>query len=129
MGCCNPTVRSPGFSRSGPPEGGTTSCPRRPPEGGTTNWCTKGGTTNVLATILLAIACCTVSAAEPVRLTHDGKLKFAPVFVDAEHVVFAVHETPRQVVLKRLDLATGQEERLHPNVAAHQFDPAFSRDG
>jgi TolB protein len=69
-------------------------------------------------------------SAEPQRLTHDGKLKFAPVFVaGGDEVVFAVHESPNLVALKRLKLADGSEERLHPAVPAHQFDPTFSVDG
>jgi Tol biopolymer transport system component len=79
---------------------------------------------------LLAIALASpASAAEPVRLTDDGRLKFAPVFADADHIVFATHETPTQVVLMRLSLADGTQQRVDPNVAAHQFDPAYSRDG
>jgi Tol biopolymer transport system component len=72
----------------------------------------------------------TSPAAEPQRLTHDGKRKLAPVFItDGDEVVFAVHESPNLVALKRRKLADGTEERLHPTVAAHQFDPAFSPDG
>src|SRR5688572_18954446 len=71
-----------------------------------------------------------VRRAEPQRLTHDGKLKFAPVFVaGGGEIVFAVHESPNLVALKRLKLADQSEERLHPQVAAHQFDAAFSADG
>ncbi len=63
------------------------------------------------------------------RLTHDGKLKFAPAFSGPDEVVFAVHDVPNQVVLKRLRLSTGVQERLYPNVPEHQLDPAFSADG
>jgi Tol biopolymer transport system component len=67
---------------------------------------------------------------EPQRLTHDGKLKLAPVFIaSGTEIVFAVHESPNLVALKRLKLSDGSEERLHPEVAAHQFDAAFSPDG
>jgi TolB protein len=67
--------------------------------------------------------------AEPRRLTTDGKLKFAPVFVGTDEVVFAAHEVPNLVALKRLRLKDGTQERLHPGLTAHQFDPAFSLDG
>jgi TolB protein len=70
-----------------------------------------------------------VPAAEPQRLTSDGKLKFAPVFVGPREVVFAVHDVPNLVALKRLKLADGPAERLHPALTAHQYDPAFSADG
>ena len=72
----------------------------------------------------------TSHAAEPLRLTDDGKRKLARVFVaDGNEIVFAVHESPNLVALKRRKLADGSEERLHSTVAAHQFDPAFSADG
>ena len=71
----------------------------------------------------------TARAAEPQRLTDDGKRKLAPVFVaGGNEIVFAVHESPNLVALKRRKLADGSEERLHSTVAAHQFDPAFSAD-
>ncbi|MBM3457899.1 MAG: hypothetical protein FJX77_05135 [Armatimonadetes bacterium] len=63
------------------------------------------------------------------RITTDGKLKFAPVYVGPDEIVYAAHELPNQVVLQRLRLTTGAIERLHPDVAEHQFDPAFSADG
>lgn len=67
--------------------------------------------------------------AEPIRLTSDGKRKFAPVFVSSQEIVFAAHETPNLVALKRLKLNDGTQERLHPSLTAHQYDPTFSRDG
>jgi len=64
------------------------------------------------------------------RLTTDGKRKLAPVFTaGGQEIVFAVHEVPNQVVIKRLKLKDGSQERLHAAVTAHQFDPAFSLDG
>jgi len=67
--------------------------------------------------------------AQSQRLTTDGKLKSAPVFVGSEEIVFASHEVPNLVALKRLKLRDGTQERLHPGLTAHQFDPAFSPDG
>jgi TolB protein len=78
---------------------------------------------------LIAAAAALAPAAEPIRLTDDGKLKFAPAFIDAEHLAFAVHAVPRQVVIVRLNLADGTQEPLHAGIAAHQFDPAWSADG
>ena len=64
------------------------------------------------------------------RLTHDGKRKLGPVFAQGgQEVVFSVHDTPNLVAIKRLKLADGSVERLHPAIVAHQFDPAFSADG
>ncbi len=66
----------------------------------------------------------------PRRLTRDGKLKLTPVFAaGGRDIVFAEHESPNLVALRRLSLADGSEERLHPTLRAHQFDPAFSADG
>jgi TolB protein len=67
--------------------------------------------------------------AEPRRLTHDGKRKLAPAFLSAQEIAVAVHESPTLVAIKRLRLPDGAQERLHPTVTAHQFDPAVSRDG
>src|SRR2546423_8988636 len=69
------------------------------------------------------------AAAEPQRLTTDGKLKSAPVFANSKEIVFAVHEAPNWVALKRLKLKDGTQELLLPTLKAHQFDPAFSLDG
>src|SRR5262245_38044396 len=68
-------------------------------------------------------------AGEARRLTSDGKRKLAPAFVNANEVAFAVHESPTRVVIVRLRLADGEQQRMHPAGTAHQFDPAFSRDG
>jgi Tol biopolymer transport system component len=65
-----------------------------------------------------------------IRITDDGKLKLAPVFAaGGREVVFATHEVPNLVAIKRMQLPDGKAERLHPGLAAHQFDPAFSADG
>lgn len=69
-------------------------------------------------------------AAEPIRLTTDGTLKLSPVFVgQGDEVVFSTHEMPNQVAIVRLQLSDGSRRRAHPMQTAHQFDPAFTRDG
>lgn len=67
--------------------------------------------------------------AEPRRLTLDSKRKLAPAFINAQEIAVAVHEAPNLVAIKRCLLRDGVQERLHPTMTAHQFDPAFSRDG
>jgi len=62
-------------------------------------------------------------------LTTDGKLKFAPCFTSPQELVFAVHEKRNLVVLKRLRLTDGSQQRVHPSLAMGQFDAAYSRDG
>ena len=70
------------------------------------------------------------AAAEPIRLTTDGTLKLAPVFIsNGDEVVFATHEVPNLVSIVGLRLSDHSRRRLHPTVVNHQFDPAFSRDG
>ena len=65
-----------------------------------------------------------------VRLTTDGTLKLAPVFINnGDEVVFATHEIPNLVSIVGLRLSDHSRRRLHPTVVNHQFDPAFSRDG
>jgi TolB protein len=82
----------------------------------------------------LALLACLLPATgrggEPVRLTSDGTLKLAPVFVrGGDEIAFATHEIPNLVSIVQLKLSDGSRRRLHPTVTAHQFDPAFSRDG
>ena len=81
------------------------------------------------ALLILSLWPGSLPAAEPQRLTTDGKLKFAPVFVGTREVVFAVHDVPNLVALKRLKLQEGTQERLHQALTAHQYDPVFSADG
>ncbi len=69
------------------------------------------------------------NGAEPSRLTTDGTLKLAPVFISNGDVVFATHEVPNLMSIVGLRLSDHSRRRLHPNVVNHQFDPAFSRDG
>jgi TolB protein len=75
------------------------------------------------------IAAHTSDSTEPDRLTHDGARKLTPVFVaHGDAIVFAMHERPNLVALMRLRLKDGARERVHPTVASHQFDPAYSED-
>jgi len=84
---------------------------------------------SVLLAFVIVSAAGAVMSAEPRRITNDGQRKLAPVFVSADEVVCAVHESPNLVALMRYNLQDGTRERLHPAATAHQFDPAFSRDG
>jgi TolB protein len=71
-----------------------------------------------------------MQAGEPRRLTHDGKLKFAPTFTaNGKEIVYSIHEEPTRVSLKKLELSAGSETLLYPSLAAHQHDPDFSPDG
>jgi TolB protein len=85
-----------------------------------------------LPAVMIALwAAVRAPAGEPARrLTTDGTLKLAPVFVaNGDELVFATHEQPNLVAIVRLNLSDGSRQRVHPAVVNHQFDPAFSRDG
>jgi Tol biopolymer transport system component len=85
------------------------------------------------ATVALLIAAAITSqlaAVEPVRLTHDGRMKFTPVFINGgEDLVYVEIEDPRMFRLQRLQLADGAVEPVHKTVSAQEFDPAYSADG
>lgn len=78
---------------------------------------------------LLAM-CVSAPAAEPQRLTHDGRLKFSPVFVPGgQELVYAELVDPTLYQLRRLDLADGQSKPLHDSASASEFEPGWSADG
>lgn len=71
------------------------------------------------------------NAAEPQRLTTDGRVKRDPVFSkpDGSELLFVVLERPKQLRLMKLTLANGKVESLHPDETRSEFEPAVSRDG
>ncbi len=70
------------------------------------------------------------AAAEPKRLTKDGRQCFDPVFIKGgEEIVFTLLESATQTSLMRLKLADGGVERLHPQANTAEFEPAFPADG
>jgi TolB protein len=91
----------------------------------------RRGCQRVLVTLFACYSGITASRAEPpVRLTTDGTLKLAPVFINnGDELAFATHETPNLVAIVSLKLSDGSRRRLHPSSVNHQFDPSFSRDG
>jgi TolB protein len=90
----------------------------------------RRGFGRTLAILVMLSAGGATKGGEPVRLTTDGTLKLAPVFIDkGDEIVFATHEAPNLVAVVRLKLSDGSRRRMHPTVVNHQFDPAFSRDG
>ena len=85
--------------------------------------------THPIVILLVLVTNAVGRAAEPVRLTHDGKLKFAPVFVDdGAGIVYSVHEFANRVMIKRINLADGTQHHELPDGQASQFDADFSRD-
>lgn len=79
--------------------------------------------------VCLLAAAVGATAGEPLqRLTTDGRFKQRPCFSpDGASVVFARHEA-ETIRLYRLDLATGQEQRLTDRTAP-EFDAVYAPDG
>ncbi len=79
--------------------------------------------------ILIGLASSAI-AAEPRRLTDDGRLKLAPVFLgDGDEIAYAVHDVPNRVTLFRLKLADGSQARMFPEIEQHLLDVTMSRNG
>lgn len=70
-------------------------------------------------------------AAEPIRLTTDGRVKRDPVFSkpDGSELLYVVLDRPKQLRLMKLTLANGKVEPLHADETRSEFEPAVSRDG
>ena len=81
-----------------------------------------------LCGLLAAITAAT--GAEPQRLTHDGRQKSSPVFRDAgREVVYVDFADATLFQLRRLVLADGSSDLLHPKATWAEFEPAWSADG
>ena len=85
----------------------------------------------VFAAMLLAVWSGTKSvvAGEPQRLTSDGRIKFTPVFLDADSVAYVDFEKPELTVIKRLKLSDGVVTPLHAKADTQELEPAFFSGG
>jgi Tol biopolymer transport system component len=71
-----------------------------------------------------------VNAVEPQRLTQDGRQKSSAVFRDeGRELVYVEFSDAALFQLRRLVLADGTNELLHPKSTAAEFEPAWSVDG
>jgi Tol biopolymer transport system component len=71
-----------------------------------------------------------VGAAEPTRLTDDGRLKFSPVFcAEGREIVYVELIDPTRYQLRRLKLGEHTSSPLHAEARTSEFEPAFSLDG
>jgi Tol biopolymer transport system component len=69
------------------------------------------------------------AADELQQLTHDGRLKRDPIFIDGgEQIVYAAQHDSPQLVLRRLNLSDGRSERFHPESALPEFRACYSTD-
>ncbi len=83
-----------------------------------------------LFVLLASLVAVPVRSAEPQQLTHDGRLKQTPLFcAAAREIVFVEMNDPTLFQLRRLVLAAGTNEPLHPQATASEFEPAWSADG
>jgi Tol biopolymer transport system component len=81
----------------------------------------------IAALIAWGMADCAM-AAEPTRLTDDGRLKFSPTFEsDGKAIIYAVLEKPTLLRLMRLELASKKTSPLHAAAAVSEFDPSWAR--
>lgn len=80
---------------------------------------------------VLALLATSGFAAEPRRLTSDGRVKRDPIFVgaDGKTIVYAVLEKPTQLRLMKLTIPDGTPEPVHPSETRSEFEPAASPDG
>src|SRR5436190_8371714 len=82
-----------------------------------------------VATVLLTAAL-GAQAAEPRRLTDDGRLKLAPVFLgEGFELAYSVHDIPNRLTLMRLKLTDGSQTRMFPEIEQHLLDVTMSRNG
>lgn len=81
--------------------------------------------------VAFALLLTAISAAEPVRLTRDGRIKQGPVFAGATDltILYSVLERPAQIRLVRLSLADGTTTPVHPTETRSELEPAISTDG
>ena len=72
-----------------------------------------------------------IQAAEPIRLTTDGRVKRDPVFLNPQgtELLYALLEKPNQLRLMKLSLVNRTSTPLHPTETRSEFEPTVSADG
>lgn len=85
----------------------------------------------VCVAVIFAVTARMSFAAEPHRLTNDGRVKRNPVYMgsDSPELLYAVLERPAQLRLMKFNLQTNISSPLHPDERRSEFDPDVSRDG
>lgn len=78
----------------------------------------------------LIFATTTSIAAEPQRLTQDGRQKSSPVFHDGgKEIIYAEFTDAKLFQLRRFVLGDNKTEPLHADSTAAEFEPTWSFDG
>src|SRR5262245_58020806 len=84
----------------------------------------------VLCCAIIALGGRTAWSREPVRITHDGRLKFSPVAVGLRsEIIYCELADPTLYRITRLTLADGKTRPLNPDAQTSEFEPAVSADG
>src|SRR5262245_4617674 len=85
---------------------------------------------------IMALACFatmvagSASAADPVRLTFDGRLKQDPVFTkNGEQLYYVEQASAVQLRIVRRNMADGQTVAVHENETKSEYEPSMSPDG
>lgn len=82
------------------------------------------------AVILFSLTIQRASAAEPVRLTSNGRLKRDPQFInDGKQLIYVEQENPILLRLMRMNLSDRGIEPLHKDAGTSELEPDFSTDG
>ncbi|MEC9095955.1 MAG: hypothetical protein VX776_04935 [Planctomycetota bacterium] len=83
----------------------------------------------VLLSLHIASLYVLLNAAEPVRLTTDGKMKQDLCFThDTKELIYSVLKTPQLIKLQRLNLASGSIEDFHTSANTNEISIDFARD-
>jgi WD40 repeat protein len=86
--------------------------------------------TNLGVVLAVGALLAPVDAAEPIRLTQSGNLKFTPQFLDrGERLAFVEMVRPNQFQLRCMDSSRLTVEPFHADDGKHEFDLTISRDG
>jgi TolB protein len=90
----------------------------------------RGSASRSSAILLCLLTCTQLSAAEPRRLTSDGKFKLEVQFIgDGQELVYTLEEKPTVHSSMRLRLSDGAIARVNDETGQSQASTTFSRDG
>src|SRR5258708_39774757 len=94
----------------------------------------RSGTRQFVAVCCLVVGLggrpCSLPAAEPVRLTQDGRFKCSPVVcAEGREIVYAELANPTLYRLMKLTIEDSTSRPLHPEAKTSEFEPAFSTAG
>ena len=92
-------------------------------------WAAVSGVIGCWLVVLASLPGTSLAAAEPKRLTTDGRGKFSPVFIDETALVYVDFVKPVLFQIQQMTWADGHVEPFHSDAKAPEMEPAFSADG